>query len=335
VCLLLTWGIRGRAQTTVNWWDAKGREKIEAAVKGLPSVHMFGKVVDADDNSVQGAHVSVRWNELIGSTDFKQRQLSVIADEKGRFEAICARPFVHISAIATKEGYAPSEWTSIQVETRQTTEDSPILLVLRKKEPLSFLLKQSPSSRSVVFWHDKTTQVTAVLDVLSKVGEGERTVRGEYAGLFIEASQKTMEDDWKVTVSVTNTTEGLVLCERYPYTAPETGYVQQCGFSVPCGQSVAKVFCLKNRSPAFFSRVTLDFGDLQLKKISPGFRCLFDITVNPYGERTFEYDERVDQFWREKPQWVEDAKAALREGRYPGKIDIDALIKAEQETGKK
>jgi hypothetical protein len=90
-----------------------------------------------------------------------------------------------------------------------------------------------------------------------------------------------------------------------------------------------------NPDAVLFPRIKMEYEHGFSTNKGPNIRFLIRTSTNPYGERTFEFDERVDQFWREKPQWVEDAKAALREGRYPERINIDALTKAEKETGKK
>jgi ribosomal protein L24E len=178
-----------------------------------------------------------------------------------------------------------------------------------------------------------TNQVHKTLDVLAW-GYAAQSA-SVYNDLQMTLYRENTNNGWNVNILATNRNDGLIFGTNLLFEAPLTGYVRQCSFSITNMTPQTGYLYVRSRDPVIFSRIRLEYSQLYEYQKPPGVRFLFEEYVNPYGERTFEYDERFNQFWQEKPKWIEEAKAALREGRYPEKIDIDALIKAKQEAEEK
>jgi hypothetical protein len=310
---------------------------VENNIKNLKPTLSVGIVKDEKGQPIAGAIVKIEW--CMHTTDkekfWKRYAHESKTDDDGRYSFSCDRLRVG-TVSAQKQNYAQTlKWKATfyagggGVHTNDFT--------LRKRGVLSFLLRSPDRNDIETGWFSVrgTNRLSGAFDLLSKIGEKTPGTATQYCDLMIDIEHEPTNNLWQVVFSSTNVNDGVIMTDELLYEAPEKGYGRAIKFSVADTGKREMFFYLRTRNPTVYSRIKLRCDGLDEYKIGKTLGFFYLITVNPYGERTFEYDERVDQFWREKPQWVEDAKAALREGRYPEKIDIDALIKAEKETGKK
>jgi hypothetical protein len=256
-----------------------------------------------------------------------------LSDQEGLFQCDCSKPNGHVSIDARKDGYESSEGVSVYTAVRKTSEGEPAVIVLRKIGETSFLLHSPffPQVMSGWFGSRDKKEIHAAFDMLLRTDRWIPRDAVPVGDFVLDATQRPAQDGWEGTFTATNRTVGLIWSDRLLYQAPTEGYVTKIPLTAPRKRIEKKYLYLKLRDPEIYARICFQYGCGNSPELM--FNYLF--VLNPYGGRTFEYDERYDQFWREKPQWVEDAKAALREGRYPEKIDIDALIKAKEESAKK
>jgi len=108
------------------------------------------------------------------------------------------------------------------------------------------------------------------------------------------------------------------------YEAPQTGYIPQATVIVT-NQEQGCYLYLKSRTPAVYSRIFFNHrynnrGDLSLRLYCKAW-------VNPYGERSLEYDDSLETSWRVVDELKNEAKAAIRANKLPPKPDIPQRIK--------
>jgi len=306
----------------------------EDAIRTMAPRTVIGKVIDTDGRPIPDSQVTLELYQYSGaqSAHLEKHILVTNTNAEGTYQFVCEKAR-SASVSAFKPGYAavyrPGVGTVIG--GAPYTKDRGVV-TLRKQNPLSFLLMPSKGHRySSWIVARGTNQVTESVDLLAKLGDTEKTRIPRTEDIVIAVSQTEANGDWMVEMSATNGTDGLILSRSYMYYAPPNDYGRSCRFSVTNFTESQIYLYTRTRVPAIYTRLEMEYRKIYDKQRPAGLKITVRPAVNPYGERTFEYDERFDTFWREKPKWIEDAKAALREGRYPQKIDIDALIKAEAE----
>jgi hypothetical protein len=313
------------------------QELVKENIRKLKPTYVTGKVVDTLGHPLSGVEVELIWykHTLDPNEYWKQYKEIITTGISGKYEFICDKAR-HGTVTAKKDGFAYvyRSGADTVIGGYSYIKDAGIL-VLRKCETKTLVLGKTDmaaTDRMFVFYEtDKASKTTDMFSMLAGRNEHSSTNKD----LMVSAVFDKKTKSWQVIFSVTHETDGFCTKTNLLYVAPDEKYSQQYCFNATNTRSESIYFYLRTGNPAVYSRLHVDYKIKHTNKYETCLNLNYAITVNPYGERTFEYDERVDQFWREKPQWVEDAKAALRERRYPGKIDIDALIKAEKETGKK
>ena len=201
---------------------------------------------------------------------------------------------------------------------RRTSETKPAIIVLRKKEPETFLIVSPTGNRSScdLFRTAGTNSVNRPFDIFAWKGEWNWPDSATTnADLQINASFDVTGNHWIVTYAVTNGAEGLILSDTVLYEAPETGY-SPCTTFVMTNQHQTCYMYLKSRDPAVYSRIMFkhDFmTDDQSLWISG------KVWTNPYGDRNLEYDERIDSAFVLADTLRKEALEAFAVGRYPEK----------------
>jgi hypothetical protein len=320
---------------------------IQKTIDKMPYRTVYIKVEDDKGNPLTDADVVLKWRQA--STDYQKERYTIYTergktDVSGRVKFTCEK-ICDADADASKSGYvrvtggrSTMAVTSLFNPSNLTAEEKPARIIFRKKYPSSFLLTHPTVRGGRDGWFGvRSANITMkTFDILSLVGAKMSSHDiSNRMDLRIEPSLDETTGIWFVRFSATNNIDGLILSDDKLFEAPESGYEHSVILEIPLGHQNEKMLYLRGKNPLIFSRAVMYCRNQKEIKSGNLLSVNFEICINPYGGRTFEYDERYDNFWREKPQWVEDAKAALREGRYPERIDIDALIKAEQETGKK
>ena len=202
---------------------------------------------------------------------------------------------------------------------QKTTQDAPVVTVLRKKGEATFLIYTDGYQLIRVFSPQCQTNY---LDLLEK--KGGKKVAGSSVDLQVVAYYGVTTGKWTVTYSATNGTDGLIVGPDLLYEAPSEGYQKEV---VLTGPSWPQYLYLRSRSPAIYTRFDLEHSTWKASKTNEGFRISYEAWINPYGERNLEYDSDLKQEWRLVHRLEAEAKAAHGQGKRPEKPNLPKLLK--------
>jgi len=330
--------VAGHAEEATVWRSAKkagSQEGRRAAFKELyklrASVAIYGRVVDQSDKAVDNADIRISWYSagwMIGKTN-KRHETSVKTDVNGCFEVVLDHP--HTAFVDTgKDGYESLSSTGDLVWNR-TSKENPVLLRLRKKGPTTFLVVSPNGScpPDDLIQTKGTNSLDQALDVFAwDPDTGWRRCATPNADLRIDAALDAERQSWIVTYAVTNGGCGLIFSDSLFYEAPETGYVTQATVIVT-NQEQGCYMYLKSRTPAVYSRIF--FNHRYNRRGDQSLRLYCKAWVNPYGDRSLEYDNSVEASWRVVDELKDEAKAAIQAKKLAPKPDIPQRIKAMNE----
>ena len=140
---------------------------------------------------------------------------------------------------------------------------------------------------------------------------------------------------WPTVYRATNENDGIICSEKLLYVAPETGYQKETILqkeTVLHNPTEMEIYLyLRSRKPAIYSRILLKHEAWLEPDTGDNFRILYKAWINPFGERSLEYDQRMTQNSRVEKELTQEAKAAIEKGRLFQKPDIEQRIKAMNE----
>jgi hypothetical protein len=294
---------------------------LPLAYAKLKKVDVYGKVIDQWMNGVPDADVCISGHTadwMIGKRD-KPYEVWAKTDKDGLFHAVLKYPNkAHPSA--SKNGYELVGRYYTDLVKHRTTAENPVVLQMRKKGEITFLVKKLPgTSRSRTMLLTKGTNgLTRAWDMLMNI-TNEKPPSVEYADLLVDGVYDVNKKAWTLTIGATNGTDGLVLDTKLLHEAPLDGYVKQCAFQVANEYSQTQYVYLRSRSPTVYSRIELTYDLCRDPGKSDYLRVLYDFCMNPYGERSFEFDERSDSVFSLADTLRREALEAFAAGRYPEK----------------
>mgnify|MGYP006292988241 CR=1 FL=1 len=314
------------------------RAKLKNVFEQLQPVRIYGRVEDTEGNPVAGAEVKLSWQQatvLVGKPD-AGRFDTVKTGKDGRWEFVMTKPHRAFVNEVKKQGYQyttryNSESSVRNLVSRPTSQDDPIVTVLRRKGETTFLVVNPSGNRinNPLIRVLSPQSQTKTLDLLAE--ENDKNKSGEYADFQVAANYDETEGNWIVTYSATNGTDGIIVGNDLLYEAPEDGYQQEVVLN---GPPWPRYLYLRSRTPAIYSRLDLEHSIWKESEKQQGFRISYKSWVNPYGSRNLEYDTDLKEEWRLRKQLEKDAKSLLKQGKRPEKPDLKALIKAEKEKKK-
>ena len=292
----------------------------------VPPVDTFyGKVVDTLGVPIPEATVNVSWY-TVSPTGFYSRapqRETLKTDKNGCFNKKCKQVSSFFSS-ASKEGYVDvTEGSRNFLNYRAQSEANPVIITMRKKGPLSFLIVSPATGRlpDTVFHSDGTSAVNYPLDLLSwKSGPGWKYCATTNADLRIDAAFDAAKKCWNVTYSITNGPGGIVLSDKMLYEAPADGYAPSVSVTVTNVYDWRRYLYVKSRAPAIYSRVLFEHS--ASVGTNPSLRVSCKAWVNPYGDHSLEYDERADSLFGLEYGLRCEAVAALASGKYPERPDM-------------
>ena len=301
------------------------RERLIQEWRALPPRNeFFGQVVDMQGNPIPDATVNLSWHTLFirGVSKTASLKETLKTDKNGCFKKKCS--YVgSFYAYVSKDGYEEvlADRPGDFLDHPWHSEENPVITVLRKRGPLTFLIV-SPSSgqwTDVIFGSDGTNSVSRPFDLLAWDSSRKwRDSATTNADLRIDAVFDVTEQCWNVTYSITNWPGGIVLSDEILYEAPAEGYVPRVSVTCTTNGSFRKYLYVKSRTPAVYSRVL--FGHrMNFKDVPLAFGMGCTAWVNPYGERGLEYDERIDSAFFLTDILRKEALEAFAAGRYPEK----------------
>ena len=314
------------------------RERLIQEWRALPPRNeFFGQVVDMQGNPIPDATVNLSWHTLFirGVSKTSSLKETLKTDKNGCFKKKCS--YVgSFYAYVSKDGYEEvlADRPGNFLDHPWHSEENPVITVLRKRGPLTFLIV-SPSSgqwTDIIFGSDGTNSVSRPFDLLS--WDSSRKWRDSAtinADLRIDAAFDVTEQCWNVTYSITNGPGGIVLSNEMLYEAPADGYAPSVSTTFTDGRKQQKYLYVKSRMPAVYSRVMFVHGASVGGEV-PYLNVACTAWVNPYGERGLEFDERIDSAFFLADTLKKEALEAFASGRYPEKPkDMGTLAKETRE----
>lgn len=338
VCLAAT----GFAQETREEWAAAGKcrdawfERIFDKI--LPQT-VYGKVVDQYGAPISSAEVSIHWEDVTALSG-KQSGIHndhVRTDVSGCWTLTLSKPHSAYVSEVSKEGYeclSKNNYgdTGGNLVERKPAVDHPVVSVMRKRGPVTFLITSPNGNRwtDPLFQTKGTNSVSRPLDLLSwKSDPRWKDCATTNADLRIDAVFDADKKCWNVTYSVTNGPGGIVLSDKMLYEAPADGYSPSVAVTVTNVYGWRRYLYVKSREPAMYSRVLFEHGDSI--GTNPSLRVSCKAWVNPYGDRNLEYDDRLANSWRVREALTAESVAAICSRRLPPKPDIAQRIKETDE----
>ena len=285
-------------------------------------VDVYGKVVDQWTNGVPEADVRLSgytagW--MIRQRD-KRYEVWTKTDKAGLFHTVLEYPDT-ASLTASKEGYEfiRGGYYKEPVQHR-TTAENPVVIRMRKRGEMTFLVKQAWGNvRSHTMFSAKgTNRMTTAWNMLKSVPY-ENSPLAEYTDIVFDGGYDANIKEWTLVICATNENDGLVLSDERLYEAPRGGYVKQHTIAVTNTSEQQKFIYLRSRQPTVYSRVELAYDLRGSFNEPPKLRVFYDFYLNPYGDRSLEFDERSDSAFGLAPSLRKEALEAFAAGRYPEK----------------
>ena len=301
--------------------------KMKEIFERMPPVQIFGRVVDVEGNPVPGAEVILSWQQatkLIGKLDLHPHYSTILSDKDGSWTFSVEKPHRAYVSDVRKEGYY--SYKDIKADSarnvieQRTTQDNPVLTVLRKKGEETFLIRrEGPRPIRADSPHSQTNSLDLMQERPDKLKDGG------YTDIRVAVSWQPASNKWTVTYSAPNASDGLIAGTNLLYEAPQKGYQQEIVLSDP---PWPRYVYLRSRTPSIFSRLNLEYFPWKGADTNQVFSINYKAWVNPFGDRNFEYDERVKKNWRVEDELTEEAKTAIKAGKRFPKPDIPQRIKA-------
>lgn len=320
-------------------------EQVLKAMDKIPPITVYGKVVDQEGASVEGAEIERSWKTpKIGfgwATDVKSDWITT--DKDGCFKWTLIKSFDPNIRRLKKEGYdfVSSENPYFNPNTGgdlligKTTKENPLLLYLRKKGETTYLVKNE--NNPVNLKVPPGGVVVQCPDVMPKT-EMENNLR-ETGNRQIGFSAKVeyATNDANVTCKLTLIAPeggGLLFSDKRLYAAPEQGYQSEASVSI-IGKQVATNYLhftpkqfwvlIKTGDPVVYAMLDVHFDGTMysVAKTLPSIR--FNTLINPYGERNFEEETGLDTDTSKELE--KQSRISLRDGRQAEKPDLPKLIK--------
>lgn len=321
------WASAGKSRAT---WFARIHDRMQPQT-------FYGKVTDQGGTPLIGAEVHVSWEDvtvLSGKQSGNHCDL-VQTDGAGCWKITLNKPHRAFISEVVFEGYAYVEddknYHRDLLEMR-TTWETPVVSIMRKRGRTTFLIISPSGNRECdpIFQAKGTYSVSQSVDLLAwKSDPGWKYCATTEADLRVDAVFDTGRKCWDVTYSITNGPGGVVLSDKMLYEAPEDGYVPSASATLTNCYNLHKYVYVKSRSPMVYSRVLFvhDVG----AGTNPSLRVSCKAWVNPYGDRSLEYDDLLENNWRVRKALTAESIQAIRSKRIVPRPDVERRIRETKE----
>ena len=323
-------------QPEPGWHDTRNdgdiRKLLPLAYAKLSKVDVYGKIIDQWTNGVPDADVcisgfSADW--MLGKR-LSNHKTWTKTDKDGLFHATLKYPDTARPS-ASKDGYELVGRYYTDLVQHRTTPENPVVLQMRKRGEAVFLIRKSPARNDAMLWTDGTNRITKVWDILTSLID-VKSPPVEYADIIVDGVYDANAKKGTVTISATNGTDGVILDDRLLHEAPTDGYKKQCVIQVSNPYEQTKYVYLRSRQPPVYSRIELAYNLCGSPTAPDSLRVYNNFCLNPYGERSFEYDERIEAGFNVRQTLTKEAVAAIRSGKYPPKpVDIGRQVREANE----
>jgi len=339
--------------------SAQMKERRKMQRESEARIDFFGKVVDEQDNPVQGASVKIhmryyQWfnygNYFTGRRDWTTR-----TNNNGEFSVKGERGFTLSIDSIRKQGY-DSTWVFIKGNNyfeyepslaRQFRPDSksPVIYRLRKKGAADWVWEHHTGIRFYKSDPDYQSPrgFDAVFDYTFVPSRWDRTKPPSYPDepffpdLVVQALSAQGQTTWTLVFRPGDPGGGIQVLDEKLYVAPEFGYGPYCSWVVdseartknPRHLTDDKWLYLRSRNPPIFIRVNV--GEIEAGRASAqevGFGLSF--TTNPFGSRVLE--QATDLPTQVKLDIGNAVRSAFTQGRRPPADMVDRKMKEWREN---
>ena len=294
----------------------------------------YVRAVDEAGTPFSGAAVSVSWFEKpLFSSALKVGSEKLTCDRQGMTSIrLNGKAMVTLDS-AVKEGYVFEHYLNLDQDPlsgKRDTRSNPRRIVLRRLEPVSFLLVADSGG----FRHSKGAPIQFSIDLFHKLRKEWKIP--SYDDFFVSSRYHEDQRRWETVFWTTNANCGLVATVNRRFTAPGTGYVSRIEVSQEDFANKAFTLYLKTRNPSIYVMIPFGLSDLQSRGPAGQVGAIWDFRykdarINPYGGREMEMDGRaVDRIGRDLR--AEALHALLKEKKYPPRPDMVARMENERES---
>ena len=319
------------------------RERLNEERRFLrPRMAYYGKVVDMQGNPIPNAAVHLSWYPHQAA--FVTRapyEKTVRTDKNGCFKKWGFNIW-NFYVTASKEGYAPEPVNQLENLTDHPwhSKKDPVLITLRELGPQTFLIISPFAGQWTedVFRIKGTNSVSHPLDLLAWQSSRQwKDSTPANADLWIDADFDAMGQRWNITYSITNGPGGIVLSDEMLYEAPAEGYAPSVSVAFTNGYKQRKYLYVRSRTPSVYSRIMFVHG-VSVGEGGVYLNVACTAWVNPYGDRSLEFDGQSDSAVGLAESLRDEALVAWAAGRYPerkedmGKLAEEIRERLKRET---
>ena len=257
-------------------------------------INFFGKVVDQNDDPVEGAAVRFQWVNLQGSEGVEEADTTT--DAEGRF-SLRDKNGKNLGVNISKEGYHDASPYDNQLNFEYANPAERTFYEPNASNPVTFRLRKKGKSEKLITNEVKFDLpgqgAMATVDlltghVLPKGGQLEITVwKPTIANEQINTG-KVFPYDWRVQIKIND--GGLAEhTDAFPFEAPESGYLAQFDASLHPRNSASRDVTVDQQFYFYFDQPR-KYGRMRFRTDGHRSRIAINYWLNPSGSRNLEYD---------------------------------------------
>jgi len=327
----------------------------EIAKESDAPISFYGQVIDQYSRPVEGAKITVHIQhyDSTRTKDYLQatKRIIVNTDGNGRFAIENERGSSLGVNTISKDGFEftfPSNRNrSFNYNRRQgkphlPDKNNPAVFHLRKMGPTTFLLKNP--CPTPVFVRPDGNAVCVDFFRIEDDWPAESKRHPHIPGFTVSGSLSKDTRDWVLTFRGKHADDKVLLLDQIVYKAPEQGYAPSAelkfflrknprvpGRGLAYPHELTACLIVQSAKPPIFTRIDLQiFPDKEV-----GCNVNYEITVNPYDERGFEYASEIGKYLDVRVRLHKQAVRALCQGQLPPKPDIPKLIQEAKDPATK
>ncbi len=300
----------------------------------------WGRVVDQKGDGIDGANV------IVGVTRYDPhnpmflgvKSIDVLTDKAGHFAVENERgSSLSVRQIA-KDGYVfpsdelarrgPFYYVPSYTDRHIPDPDNPVVFRMRKIGETALLLS-TVRSQSIRVRPDGQVVVGSVPS--PEFRSYHPDAADLLPGFAVSGKVSDVNRDWVFNFTGKREGDKVLLLDRMPYRAPEEGYASSAEFRVPLRngpspepypRGVETFLVVRTTAPEVFLAVRLHVNPSEDICI-----IYYNMTINPYGGRSFEPAD-LGKYWRLAKTLRREVVQALCAGRLPPEPNIPALIRS-------
>ncbi len=296
-------------------------------------IHIYGAVVDQNDEPVGGAEVLLHWQEFSTPFPGPMSKRWITTDEHGKWE-FRQRAMRATVREARRDGYVFSMKqqdfggiTSDDLKNNRTSPTRRIVVRLHKTGESVFLMTDAAELARSSAGHPAAKRFDLFRRKTLPIAEATNQPQSAfYADLEIRLENIGTTGAWRVTYRTSENGDGLIATNALLFEAPASGYVSEYVLDGVHDQDFPRYLYLRTRAPSVYTRFDMSYS---LRPDS----CVvsYESASNPYGDRSLEPNAELEPLWQLREQLTKEARAEIMAGNRPNKADLPKVIRAAKE----